>query len=33
MKDIRNNYAKVYQAAIENEAFVEAYFTSYRLIR
>lgn len=33
MKDIKNNYPGVYKYAIENEAFVEAYFESYRLIR
>ena len=33
MKDIKNNYVKVYQKAIENEDFVEAYFESYSLIR
>ena len=33
MKDIKNNYAKVYNYAIENEAFVESYFESYRSIR
>lgn len=33
MKDIKNNYAKVYDRAIENEEFVEAYFKSYSLIR
>lgn len=29
MKDIRNSYTEVYKRAIENEAFVEAYFESY----
>lgn len=33
MKDIKNSYAAVYKYAIENEAFVEAYFESYRSIR
>lgn len=33
MKDIKNSYTEVYKLAIENEAFVEAYFKSYRLIR
>ena len=33
MKDIKNSYVKVYQKAIENEDFVEAYFESYSLIR
>jgi ABC-type oligopeptide transport system ATPase subunit len=29
MKDIRNSYKEVYKLAIENEAFVEAYFKAY----
>ncbi len=29
MKDIKNSYIEVYKYAIENEAFVEAYFESY----
>jgi len=33
MKDIKNNYTKVYKHAIENEAFVELYFKSYALVR
>lgn len=33
MKDIKNSYHEVYKHAIENEAFVEAYFESYRSIR
>lgn len=33
MKDIKNGYREVYKYAIENEAFVEAYFESYRSIR
>lgn len=33
MKDIKNSYREVYKYAIENEAFVEAYFESYRSIR
>lgn len=33
MKDIKNSYIEVYKYAIENEAFVEAYFESYREIR
>jgi len=33
MKDIKNNYIEVYKQAIENEAFVESYFESYRSIR
>lgn len=33
MKDIKNNYTEIYKYAIENEAFVEAYFESYRSIR
>lgn len=33
MKDIKNSYTEVYKLAIENEAFVEAYFDSYSLIR
>lgn len=33
MKDIRNSYTEVYKYLIENEAFVEAYFESYNLIR
>ena len=32
MKDIKNNYPETYKHAIENEAFVESYFESYRLI-
>lgn len=33
MKDIKNSYTAVYKHAIENEAFVESYFESYRLVR
>ncbi len=33
MKDIKNNYVKVYDKAIENEEFIELYFQSYNLIR
>lgn len=33
MKDIKNSYLEVYKHAIENEAFIESYFESYRLIR
>lgn len=33
MKDIKNSYMEIYQYAIENDAFVEAYFESYRSIR
>lgn len=33
MKDIKNNYTEIYKYTIENEAFVEAYFESYRSIR
>lgn len=33
MKDIRNNYSEIYKYAIENEAFVGAYFEAYNSIR
>lgn len=33
MKDIRNNVPAVYQYAQENDAFINAYFESYRSIR
>ncbi len=33
MKDMKNSYPEVYKQAIENEAFVESYFQSYRSIR
>lgn len=33
MKEIKNSYKRVYEKAIENEEFVEAYFESYKLIR
>lgn len=33
MKDIKNSFAQVYKLAIENEAFVEAYFAAYSSIR
>ena len=32
MKDIRKNYPETYKHAIENEAFIDSYFESYRLI-
>jgi len=32
MKDIKNSYPEVYKYALENEAFIESYFESYRLI-
>jgi hypothetical protein len=31
MKDIKNSYPEIYNHAIENEAFVEAYFEAYSL--
>lgn len=33
MKDIKNSYNLVYEVAIENEDFIEAYFESYALVR
>ncbi len=33
MKDIKNSFDKVYQYAIENEAFVELYFEAYANVR
>jgi len=33
MKDIKISFAEVYKVAIENEAFVEAYFAAYSSIR
>ena len=33
MKDMKESYAEVYKNALENEAFVEAYFSAYSLIR
>lgn len=33
MKDMKESYAEVYKNALDNEAFVEAYFSAYRLIR
>lgn len=33
MKDIRNNTKVVYKYALDNEHFVDAYFTSYKSIR
>lgn len=33
MKDMKNNYGGVYEKAIENEEFVEAYLESYSMIR
>ncbi len=33
MKDMKNSYPMVYNHAIENEAFVEAYFSTYSAIR
>ena len=33
MKDLKNNYEKVYKIAIENEEFVNIYFNAYSLIR
>lgn len=33
MKDIKNSYPEVYKHAIENEAFIDSYFESYRSIR
>ncbi len=33
MKDMKSNYPAVYSHAIENEAFVDAYFSTYSAIR
>ena len=33
MKDMKESYAEVYKNALDNEAFVEAYFSAYSLIR
>lgn len=33
MKDMKNSYSEVYEIAIENEEFVEAYLESYNMIR
>jgi hypothetical protein len=33
MKDMKSNYPDVYSHAIENEAFVDAYFSTYSAIR
>jgi hypothetical protein len=33
MKDMKSSFPEVYKQAIENEAFVESYFESYRAIR
>jgi len=33
MKDIKNSYPEVYLHTLENEAFIESYFETYRLIR
>lgn len=33
MKEIKMNYSEVYKMALENEAFVEAYFKAYRLVK
>ena len=33
MKDMKNSYPLVYQQAIEDESFVEAYFATYSAIR
>lgn len=33
MKEIKMSYSEVYQMALENEAFVEAYFKAYRLVK
>ena len=32
MKDIKKNYPETYKHAIENEAFIDSYFETYRLI-
>ena len=32
MKDIKNSYPELYKHALENEAFIDSYFESYRLI-
>lgn len=33
MKEMRNSYDKVYKEALKNEAFVEAYFKAYSLVK
>lgn len=33
MKEIKLSYSEVYKVALENEAFVEAYFKAYRLVK
>lgn len=33
MKDVKNHYSSVYQVALQNEAFVEAYFKAYRTVK
>lgn len=33
MKDMKENYDEVYKVALDNEAFVEAYFSVYSSIR
>lgn len=33
MKEIKRSYSEVYKVALENEAFVEAYFKAYRLVK
>ena len=33
MKDMKNSYIEIYEIAIENEEFVEAYLESYSMIR
>jgi len=33
MKDIKNSYTEIYNHAIENEAFVDAYLEAYSSIR
>lgn len=33
MKEIKMNYSEVYKMALENEAFIEAYFKAYRLVK
>ena len=33
MKDMKNEYPKVYELALENDKFVEMYFESYKVVR
>lgn len=33
MKEVKGSYSEVYKMALENEAFVEAYFNAYRLVK